>query len=520
MSKLPAVSITYDHKMLSWRDRGVLRKLVEAAGYIDRIFLLQVYMRNEELKKRLEKSGDPLDRLYLHYFMINCGPFDRLDDFQPFMIDDRRPPGANFYPSDMTREEFQAWVKAHPEDEHAFTSEYTVIRRKGTGLVAVPYSREYADLLKPAAEALREAASLTDNESLKTFLTLRADAFASNDYTPSDGAWVDVKDSAIEIVIGPYEVYEDQLFNYKSAFEAFVFINNRDEEEKYLKYTHYLRDMEANLPIPDKYKNLTREFTSPIRVVQEVFSAGDGKAGVHTSAFVLPNNETVRKEKGCKKVMLKNIMEAKFSKSTLPIAKLIISPDQQKRLSFEAYFRDTMFHELSHALGPGLLTLPDGRSADVREYLKENYSTVEECKADALSGYNQIFLMDEGTIPRQEFEDMCVSYLAGLFRAIRFGCEEAHGRGSLIQFNWMSDKGAFTYDQEAGTFSVNFGRFAEANRALCRELLEIQATGDYGRSCSFINRYARVPEILARSLNKLYEIPVDIEPVYEDSRAI
>ena len=516
LSRLPAVPIGYDPSILNNQEKKVLAKLVEASRYIDKIFLRQVYGKNEKIKAMLEESSDPLDKLYLHYFTINFGPFDRIDDFRPFIITDQHPPGANFYPEDMTKDEFERWIKSHRGEERLLTSEYTVVKRQGGGLVAVPYSKEYADLLEPAAQALREAAALTDNQSLKKFLTLRAKAFKTNDYYESDLAWVDVKDSKIEIVIGPYEVYEDKLFNYKAAFEAFVVVNRPEDAESFLTYTRYLRDMEANLPLPDKYKNLDREFTSPVRVVQEAFSAGDGKAGVHTSAFVLPNNEQVRKERGCKKVMLKNIMEAKFKNSTIPIAQKIVTPEQQAHMTFEAYFRDTVFHEFSHALGPGLISLPDGSTKDVRECLKENYSSIEECKADTLSLYNQFYLMDRGIIPADDFEDLCVSYLAGLFRAIRFGVAESHGRGALIQFNWMMDKGAFAFDDKNGTYRVDSGKFSEANRSLVKELLEIQATGDYRRSQELIGHYCELPGHLSASLKKLYEIPVDIEPVYQE----
>lgn len=364
LAKFRPVSIKYDRSSLSSGERRVVDKLIEASRYINKIFLNQAYSRNGEIERSLKRSHDPLLKLTLHFFDINFGPFDRINNFFPFYGNLDHPPGANFYPGDLTREDFESWLKEHPGDTEALTSDLTVIRRKGDNLVAVPYSREYESLLIPASKKLEEAAGLTENESFKKFLLLRAKAFLSNDYFDSDLAWVDVRDSRIEAVIGPYEVYEDKLFNFKASFESFVVINIPREAEKFVKYVKYLKSMESNLPIDDKYKCLDREFSSPIRIVNEVYSAGDARAGIHTSAFALPNDERVRKLKGCKKMMLKNIMEAKFNGSTIFIAKKAISPDQLAYTTFDAYFRDTVFHELSHGLGPRVVRFPDGSTME------------------------------------------------------------------------------------------------------------------------------------------------------------
>ncbi|MDQ7823321.1 MAG: peptidase [Candidatus Eremiobacteraeota bacterium] len=514
-SKLYPVAITYDKTLLSGKDRHVLEHLVEASRYVDRIFLRQVSARNEEIKKILEKSADPLDRLTYKYFLFNFGPFDRLNEFHPFFGNRERPLGANFYPADMTKEELESWLTLHPEDREAFTSDFTVIRRKGKDLAAVPYSQEYADLLEPTARALEEASRITENGTLRDFLAKRARALRTNDYFESDLAWMSIEGSLLDLVIGPYEVYEDKLFNYKASFEAYVFLNLPGEAKKFEQYTSHLRDMEANLPLPGADKNLDKDFSSPIRIVHLIYSAGDARSGIHTAAFALPNDERVRKEKGCKKVMLKNIMEGKFRGSTYPIAQKVIMKEQLPFVTFEAYFRDTVFHELSHGLGPGLIALPDGTRKDTRVCLKENYSSIEECKADALSVYNQLFLMDKGVISRDDFKSLCVSYLAGIFRSVRFGIEESHGRGSLVQLNWMMEKGAFSYDSLTGTYRINFSRFAEANRSLARELLEIQARGDYEGSGQFLRKYGACPSHLMETFSRLYEVPVDIEPLFE-----
>jgi hypothetical protein len=515
LSKFLPVPVACDTHSLSARERKALERMIEASRFIDAIFFRQVYRGNEEIKKRLELSKDPLDTLALHYFMINFGPFDRLNGFKPFIGDTPHPGGADFYPPDLSREEFEKWLESHPGDKSAFKADFTVIRRKGNALVAVPYSEEYRDLLAPAARALEGAAAFSDNESLKKYLLLRAKAFASNDYYESDLAWMEVKDSPVELVIGPYEVYEDSLFNFKASFEAYVVLNLPEEAKKFTGYTKYLRDMEAHLPFDDMYKDFTRDFSSPIRIVNEIYSAGDGRAGVHTSAFALPNDEKVRKERGCKKIMLKNIMAAKFKGSTYPIAKLIIAGDQLSYATFDAYFRDTVFHELSHGLGPRIIKGADGTAGDVRTSLKDSYSAIEECKADTLSVYNQLYLMEKGIIPKEELRKLAVSYLAGIFRSVRFGLEEAHGRGSLVQLMWMMEKGGFSFDSARGVYSVNFEKFGDAAMSLSRELLEIEATGDYERSRKLLHRYAKAPPHLLRSLKRLSEIPVDIEPLFE-----
>ena len=314
--------IKYDESLLDERQKTVVHKLHEAAKIIDELFLEQVYSKNNEIKARLLNSDNELDKLKLEYFNINFGPFDRLDHDRPFIGTAEKPAGANFYPEDMTKEEFEKFIKDNPDQEKAFTSEFTVIRRLDGKLTAIPYSEFYKIKLEKISALLREAAEFADNESLKNYLVLRAKAFETNDYYESDMAWMDLKNHEIEVVIGPYEVYEDGLFNYKAAFECFLTIVDPESTEKLQQFAGYLTDIEKNLPIPEKYKNYDRGSESPIVVVQEVYGAGDTKAGVQTLAFNLPNDERVRKAKGSKKVMLKNLHEAKFEKLLKPIAEM------------------------------------------------------------------------------------------------------------------------------------------------------------------------------------------------------
>jgi len=482
--------ITYDHSLLNDRQRKVVENLYWAAKVIDEIFLDQVYAKNREILKTLEQSDDPLDKLRLEYFKIMFGPFDRLNHNQPFIGNQPKPKGANFYPADMTREEFENWIKTHPGDEKAFTSEFTVIRRKGDSLVAVPYSEYYREPLSRAAEYLKKAAEFADNPTLKKYLILRAKAFATNDYFESDLAWMDLKNHEIEAIIGPYEVYEDELFNYKASFEAFITLVDPKESAKLEKFAAYLNDMERNLPIPDKFKNFNRGSESPIVVVQEVFSAGDTKAGVQTLAFNLPNDERVREAKGSKKVMLKNLHEAKFQKLLKPIAQLILDEKQLPYVTFDGFFNHTLMHEISHGLGPGNIII-NGRKTEVKKELKETYSSIEECKADVLGMYNNLFMIEKGVYPPSFKKEVWATFLAGIFRSIRFGINEAHGAGNALIYNYLLEKGAYEYDPKLQKVRVNFEKIRPAVRDLAHTLLVIQAQGDYEGAKALLAKYAK-----------------------------
>ena len=479
------------------------------------IFLRQVSEKNPTLRRRLtadvsHKVSGAADALA--FFRINAGPWDRLDGNAPFIGTLPKPPGANFYPSNMTKEDFERWVAAQPDDKKAFEGLFTVIRRDGKRLVAIPYSQEYRNFLESAAAHLSRAAALTANASLRSYLVKRAAALSDDDYYASDVAWMDL-DSDIEVVIGPYEVYEDALFNYKASFTAFVGVRDRAESEKLAVYAKHLPDMEKGLPIPDEHKNAARKFESPIRVVQEAYTAGDTRAGVQTSAFNLPNDERVRQAKGSKKVLLKNVMEAKFRISGKPIAERVLDPAQVPSVSFEAYFNHTLFHELAHGLGPGIITGPDGKKVEARLLLKELASTIEECKADVVGMWILLQAIDNKWLTAFDENTLAVTASALFYRSIRFGVDEAHGGGTAIQWNWFAEKGAVVPGPE-GRFRVETPKFREAVRSLANELLMIEATGDYGRAQKLVAAYGKLTPEMERINVRLKDIPVDIAPVY------
>ena len=508
------VELKYDATLLNEREKVVVQKLYLASKVMDEIFGEQVYLKNEEIKKKLESSKDEYDKLALEYFNIMAGPFDRLDHDKPFWGEGKKPLGANFYPADMTKEEFSKWIDKHPGDKAAFTSELTVIRRDGSGLKAIPYSEYYKNELSKAAQLLNEAAEYCDNPSLKKYLELRAKAFLSNDYFESDMAWMDLKDSKIEVVIGPYEVYEDNLFNYKASYESFLTIKDPVESEKLAKFGSYLTEIEDHLPIDKQYKNTGRGSESPIMVVNEIFSGGDTKAGVQTLAFNLPNDERVREAKGSKKVMLKNLHEAKFAKLLMPIADIVLDKDQLPYVTFNGFFNHTLMHEMSHGVGPGLVTI-NGVKTEVKKELKETYSKLEECKADILGMYNNIFLIDKGVYPKDFDKETYITFLAGVFRSVRFGINEAHGGGTAIIYNFLLEKGGYEYNAKTEKVRVNFEKIYPALKELANKILMIQATGDYEGAKKFIAKYAVFSPSMEKLRSKLVHLPVDVKPVFQ-----
>ncbi len=513
IDRLPATVIDYDRNLLNENEKQVVSKLIEAAQYMDDIFWRMVSEENPALRKELESHPNPAA---LKYFMMMKGRWDRIEESEPFIapfgIEGARPPGAGFYPVDTTKEEFEKWIKDHPEDVENFQGLFTVIKRKEGKLTAVPYSVYYSEFLKRAAAKLREAAALTDNESLRKFLTSRAEAFLNDDYYQSDIDWMDLN-SSIEVVIGPYEVYEDSLFNYKAAFEAYVTVVDKGESEKLKIYVSHLPAMEKGLPIPDEHKNLNRGTDSPIKVVQEIFTAGDARRGIMTAAFNLPNDEKVREAKGSKKVLLKNVMQAKFKKTGEPIAKRVLDPSQAPLLSFDAYFNHTLFHELSHGLGPGMITGPDGKRTDTRLLLKNLYSTIEECKADALGVWNLTYAIDHNLQKSFDKKTMYTTYTGLIFRLMRHGIEEAHGRANAIQWNWLREKGAIV-DAGEGRYKMDEAKMNSGIQSLTTELLMIEATGDYERAQKLAEKYGKsTPEIEAINM-RLKDIPVDISAIF------
>lgn len=522
LNRFVPTEITADISQLSQGDRQALEKLIRASRLMDEIFLRQVWSGNAALKERLAADTSSEGRLRYRMFLLNKSPWSGLDHDSAFVegVPFPKPAGANYYPEDMTKEEFEAWVAtlSVEDQERARGFFYTIRRDEQRRLTLVPYSEEYRQWLEPAAALLREAAALTENASLKKFLNTRADAFLSNDYYESDVAWMDL-DSPIEPTIGPYETYMDELYSYKAAFEAFITLRNEEETRKLAKFSTYLQELENNLPVAKQHRGRTLGALSPIRVVDVVVVGGEANKGVQTAAFNLPNDERVVTEKGSKRVMLKNVQEAKFTNVLLPIAKVAIAPNEQHAVAFEPFFTHILAHELMHGLGPQAITR-NGRKTTVRQELKELYSAIEEAKADISGLWALQYLVDKGVVEKAFEEQMYITFLASAFRSVRFGLNEAHGKGIALQFNYLMDEGAFVYDRTSGTFSVDASKIKAAVAKLAGEILTLQADGNYDKAQVMLDTYVVIRPEMKAVLDKLKDVPVDIAPRFPIAEAV
>lgn len=502
-ARFAPVKLSADTRTLSAKDQQALAKLLEAARLLDTLYLKQRWSGNEKLYADLKKDTSELGATRLQYFWLNKGPFSDLDELHSFLpgVPARKPPGANFYPEDMKKEEFEAWAKTLPETQRKKAEGFfSVIRRdpKTKQLRLVPYSNEYERELAALAKLLREAAALTTNETLRRFLNLRADAFLNDDYYASDVAWMDL-DSPIDVTIGPYETYTDELFGYKAAFEAYVCLRDEKETAKLKFFSNHLQEIENNLPMDARYRNPKLGAMAPIAVVNQLLASGDGAHGVMTAAFNLPNDDKVVLEKGSKRVMLKNVQEAKFEHILRPIAAQALAKNALNDLSFDSFFTHILAHELTHGIGP---------QKNLRQSLKELYGTIEEAKADITGLFMLQYMFDHNLLPRNE-KALYTTFLASSFRTLRFGIQEAHGRGMALQFNYLLDQGGFVLNAD-GTYSVNFARIKDAVRGLCRDLLTIEAEGDYARAKKWIAELAVVRPPLEKTLDRMKSIPTDL----------
>jgi hypothetical protein len=501
-------------------ERRALVKMIEAARVLDGLYLRQVWAGNEALLLELVADRSPLGQARLHAFLVNKGPWSQLDQQAPFVPGvPAKPEPANFYPAGATKAEVEAWLKGLPAAERAAAvGFFTTIRRRPDGtLAAVPYSVEYQGELARAAELLAEAAAATTQPTLKAFLEKRAAAFLSNDYYESDVAWMEL-DASLEPTIGPYETYDDGWFGYKAAFEAFIALRDESETAKLARFSTELQWLEDRLPVDPSFLNPKLGAMAPIRVVDVVFSSGQGNSGVQTAAFNLPNDEKVVAEKGAKRVMLKNIQKAKFERVLVPISKIALAPADQPNVDFEAFFTHILMHELMHGLGPGSIKV-GGRDTTVRLELKETYGAIEEAKADVSGLWALQQLVDKGVLAPSFERTMYTTFLASAFRSVRFGIDEAHGRGQVLQLNFLLDAGAFRAAPD-GTFSVDAAKVKPAVTALTRELMTLEAEGSYAKAKAILDRLAVLRPESQRVLDRLKDVPVDVEPRFVTADAL
>ncbi len=511
-ARFAPVDIRVELSGLPASERKALASLIRAARITDALFMRQMWAGNEALLLRLLENTSPLGRAQLEYFLINRGPWSRLDENVVFIPGaPEKPEAGNFYPAGATKANVEDWLKGLQGDEHAAAiGFFTTIRRAASGqFTAVPYSLEYQGELAEMARHLREAAAATTQPTLKAFLESRAAAFVSNDYYASDIAWMKL-DSSIEPTIGPYEVYEDEWFNYKAAFEAFITVRDEAETAKLDRFGVELQWLEDRLPIDASYRRKQLGGLAPMRVVNVVFSAGDGNHDVQTAAFNLPNDERIVAERGSKRTMLRNVMQAKFDHTLVPISKQALASGDQAYVNFEAFFTHVLMHEVMHGLGP-TNTGPNGTGGGVRLAIKELYSTVEEAKADISGLWALQKLMDKGVLDRADERAMYTTFLASAFRTLRFGTDDAHARGMAMQVNYLLDAGGFRVNSD-GTFSLDLKKTKKGIAGLTHDLLTLQATGDYEGGKRMLERLVVMRPEVQVVLDRLGDVPVDIRP--------
>jgi hypothetical protein len=503
------VPLTADLGHLTENQKAMLPLLLDAAKQMDAVFWMQAYGDKEKLLASIESESD---RTFAN---VNYGPWDRLENNRPF-IDGvgEKPTGAQYYPADMTKEEFEAHLAANPDDEETFKSLYTLIRRDEAGkLIAVPYAEAFKTHFDAAAKNLLDAAELAEDEGFKKYLTARASALTSGEYFDSDMLWMDMKNNAIDCVIGPIENYEDQLYGYKASCECYVLVKDKSWSERLSKYAQMLPELQQGIPVDEPYKQEKPGTDSDLNAYDVIYYAGDCNAGSKTIAINLPNDEKVQLAKGSRRLQLKNAMRAKFDKILIPIADLLIVPDQRKHITFNAFFSNTMFHEVAHGLGIKNTITDKGT---VRDAMREAASALEEGKADILGLYMVTKLFEkgelsEGELSEGQLEDYYVTFMAGIFRSVRFGASSAHGKSNMLRFNFFKERNAFTRE-DSGMYRVNMDEMKVAMEALSRQILTLQGDGDYEAARKFTDTYGFVGPVLAEDLLRVNQqgIPTDI----------
>ena len=512
VAKFKQVKIAYNAANLTPNERRMVTKLVDAAGLLDCIYWRQSDPDGLQLYLSLAKSTDPQDVLLRRYLKINGDRFDLIDDNKPFVGTQPMPPVHALFPTDLTRAEFDSYVAAHPQQKNALYNGQTVVVRNGSGLDTIPYHVEYKDFLTSAAQDLRDAAALTPDPAFARFLRMRADALLNDDYFASDVQWLDLDKPKFDIIFAPYETYLDDFLGVKTSYGASVMIRNDAESRKLSLFEKYVPDLQESLPLAAADLPSKRGKQSPMEVVDAIYRSGDLLHGYQAVADNLPNDPRIHEQKGSKKIFWKNFMDARVNYIILPLAQRVMKPDQAALASGEGYLDDTILHEISHGLGPAYARTPKGR-VDVREAIGPQYSALEEAKADVVGQMDFQWLLNHGAIPKDKEQMEYASYVAGIFRTVRFGIAEAHGAAEMMEFNYLLEQGALRRNAD-GLYEIDFAKMPAALAALGKELLEQEATGDRVRAEAWFKKYAVMPPELSAALAKANDIPVDVDPQF------
>jgi hypothetical protein len=512
LAKFRRVEMPFHSAGLTAREVKMVEKLVDASRYLEEIYWRQIDPDGLTLYESLAGSKNQQDQMLRRYLWINASRFDLLDDDKPFVGTTPMSPGRGFYPQGLTREQVEQYVKAHPEKKDEIYGSFTVVRWHGDQLEGLPYHVAYRSFLEPAAKDLREAASLSDDPAFANFLRLRADALLTDDYFKSNLAWLDLKNPKFDIAFAPDETYDDGLLGVKATYGAAVMVRNVEESGKLEMFQKYVADIQDALPLAPEDRPSKRGLETPMEVMDTPFRAGDLNHGYQAVADNLPNDPRVHEQKGSKKLFFKNFMDARVNYVILPVAQHLMLPSQAVKASSEGYLQVTIMHEIAHGLGPAFSRTASGQ-VDVRESIGPIFGGLEEAKADIVGLYGLKWLIDHDVLPKNKLEAYYASYVAGIFRTVRFGVAEAHGQAEIMEFNYLSERGAITR-QSSGRYAIDYGRMPGAVSDLAKELLEIEATGDRVRAEKWFKKYGAMPPELRSSLNSAASLPVDIDPVF------
>jgi len=512
LAKFKRVQMPFHSAGLTVRERKLVEKLVDASRYLDDIYWRQSDPDGLTLYQSLAGSKDPKDIALRRYLEINGSRFDLIDDNKPFVGTGPMPPGRGFYPEGLTREKIEQYVKDHAEKKAEIYSPFTIVRWHGNELEGVPYHVAYRSFLEPAAQDLREAAKLSSDPAFANFLRLRADALLNDDYFKSDLAWLDLKDPKFDVIFAPYETYLDDLLGVKTSYGAAVLVRNQEESKKLAMFQKYVPDIQDALPLPPEDRPSKRGLQTPMEVMDAPYRGGDLLHGYQAVADNLPNDPRIHEQKGSKKIFFKNFMDARVNYVILPLSKYLMPPEQAAKVSGEGYLLGTIMHEMAHGLGPAFAR-EDGRKVDIREAIGPTFGGLEEAKADVVGMYGLHWLVDHGALPREKLEEYYASYVAGIFRTVRFGIGEAHGLAEMMEFNYLSEHGAIKR-QASGKYALDYARMSQAIAGLAKELLEIEATGDRERAEKWFKKYDVMPAELVSALKSASSVPVDVDPVF------
>jgi hypothetical protein len=512
LAKFRRTEMRFDSTSLTPRERKMVEKLVDASRYLEDIYWRQVDPEGLELYQSLADSKNPEDEKLRRYLWINGTRFDLLDDDRPFVGVQTMPPGHGFYPEGLTRSQIEQYVKAHPEKKDGIYSTTTIVRWHGQELEAVPYHIACRSFLEPAASDLRDAANLSDDPAFANFLRLRADALLTDDYFKSDLAWLDLKNPKVDVIFAPYETYDDDLMGVKATYGAAVMVRNEEESHKLEMFQKYVADIQDSLPLAAEDRPSKRGLQSPMEVMDNPFRAGDMTHGYQAVADNLPNDPRVHEEKGSKKLFFKNFMDARVEYIILPLARHVLLSQQAENVSAEGYMLATIMHEICHGLGPAFARTTRGKM-DIREAIGPMFSGLEEAKADVVGMYALKWMVDHDALPKSRLEEYYTSYVADLFRTVRFGVAEAHAQAEMMEFSYLTERGAVTR-KPSGRYALDYAKMPAAVSDLAKELLQMEATGDRERAENWFKKYDVMPEELKLTLKSAAEVPVDLDPVY------